>query len=431
MFWDESNNKQDILIPFSSLFSFLHKSIFIMKYLSTILIYVLLIGCKGNAEFVEKGKADIHLKLKNPGSILTLGKDGLDCGNYIIPVSDGGYMVAGYVSTDEEQSYKGLLVRLDTKADTLWSKQYGGDGDNRIWSVAETPNGDFMLTGFSNNFSESNDQNVWLFRVDKNGKLLWEKDFGGSEDDLAWDIKRTRDNNYVISAQTASKGLGNFDAWILKVNNNGELLWDKTYGTEGRERIFSITEGKEGIIYATGIHTPGPAEGPIDVYTLAVNSEDGTLIWEDIMDKGGDDTGHGVIFDKRGGVWVTGYTTSVGEGEQDGFLARYVDGSLSNFFTYGGARKDRIMNVVHGEKDELWLVGYSNSYNKEGDNFDIWVSKTNISGEQLANFNFEGNGNDRGVHLMADSKNIIVTGTYVTTAMENDSDFIVLKLEES
>ncbi len=353
-----------------------------------------------------------------------LGDEGLDVGNYVIPVSTGGYLSVGYFAGKEPNSYTGAAVRLDAARDTIWTRSYRAEGDNRAWSVAECPNGDFIIAGFTNSFKDTNDDDVWVFRIDSEGNLLWEKNFGGIQSDLAWDIQLLQDGNYVVAAQTGSKGAGNLDAWLLKIDGQGNVLWDSTYGSQGRERIFSITQGVNGSVYATGIFKKEEREDPIDVYTICVNPVNGELIWEDYFDKGLDDTGHGVIFDKRGGVWVAGYTTSVGKGSQDGFLLRYLNGEVQEFYTYGGGGMDRFMTVVHGTENDLWLIGYSESY---GSDFDVWITRTNADGDELSTKTLPAAGLDRGVHMLVDSSGLLVVGTYNDESQ--DPDYLIWKAE--
>jgi hypothetical protein len=396
-----------------------------MKIIVPILLLSIMFSCQRAVSFENK-----KIKDSQPDTLI-IDNPGQDVANYIIPVSSGGYLVAGYLAGQEPNHFQGALIRLDTNNDTIWIKKYGEKGDNRAWSVCETSDGEFMVTGFSNRFSNFLTDDVWVFRTDKNGKLLWEKKFGGEGDDLSWDIKNTYDGNFVIAAQTNSKGNGNFDAWILKLNGKGDIIWDEVYGTKGRERVFSIDQGTKGEIYATGIHTPGPARQAIDVYTICVSSKNGALIWEDILDKGGDDTGHGLTSDQKGGVWVSGYTTSTGSGGQDGFLVRYLDGKISSFNTFGKYGNDRVMNVVQTNDDNLWLIGYSDSDNRK-DDYNIWLTKTNRSGEELISLSIGNQAFDRAVHLLAEDRSIIVVGSYTSKAkIFEEPDIIVLRLQDS
>ncbi len=369
----------------------------------------------------ESASAEFHAT-----DSLVLGTPGLDVANYIIPVSSGGYLVAGYVSTDS--GYDGYLVRTDTNLDTLWTRTYGQPGDNRIWSVAEDTNGDFFAVGFSDSEGTNGALDTWVLRVNNEGSLLWEKKIGGDQDELSWEVKRIMNGNFAIASQTASKGAGNFDAWLLVMDGSGELIWEKAYGSEGRERVFSIAQGKNGHLFATGIYTPGPAEGPIDSYTISVSAEDGALIWEDRLDKGADDTGHGLIEDPVEGVWVTGYTTSLGNGGQDGFLAKYINGEVVQFSTFGGPGNDRIMNVtINGNK--LSMVGYSSSHSPNG-SFNFWLQQANFLGDSLTSYVYPGKADDRGVHIFSYDQNLILVGTRTPDNKTNDADFTVVKVKK-
>lgn len=390
-----------------------------MRFFICLAFATLIFSCKNQS----KQSPDFPIEPR----LLQLGSDGLDVANYIIKTKDNGYMVAGYFSNEDQDGYYGGLIKLNSNIDTVWTRRFGQQGDNRAWSVAETPEGDYLVTGFSDEPGGNGKTDVLLYKVDEAGRLLWSKKMGGAEDDLAWEIIATRDGHYVIAAQTQSKGAGNHDAWLIKIDEDGDLIWDKTYGSAGLERIFAITEDHEGRLYATGIYTMGQRDDPIDIYTIAVDSEHGELLWEDRLDKGGNDTGHGITTAQNGEVWVTGYTTSTPAGDQDGFITQYSNGESTDFMTMGTPYDDRVMNIFTDESSNFWLVGYS-SDQSQGEYYNFWLARTDTQGKLTWSHNEGGPNFDRAVHMLMEQHAVIAVGTQATTENPHDPQLTVLRL---
>jgi len=359
-------------------------------------------------------------------SVSLWGEAGLDVGNYVLSTADGGTALAGYMAAGEPGRNFGTLVRLDPAGQTAWVRQYGGQGDDRAWSVAEADDHGFLVAGFLDG-PPGHGVDVWVFRVDSQGTVLWERTFGGAGDDRAWEIIRTRDGLFTIAAETASAGAGQIDAWLIKLNEAGQVVWERTYGSDGIERVFAIAEDSEGRLYATGTCRQQES-GPLDVYTIAVRGSDGELEWTDRLDKGGDDTGHGLTVDRQGTLWVTGYTTSAGAGGQDGFIARYEAGRAASFWTFGGPGDDRIMNLRVGPGGDLFFVGYAKSV-IEGAPFNLWLGQVTAAGSLRQNVLHGSRHDDRGVHLIVRPDGIIAVGSFGSAQRPDDMDFAMFRID--
>jgi len=359
-------------------------------------------------------------------SVSLWGEAGLDVGNYVLATADGGTVMAGYMAAGEPGRNFGSLVRLDPSGETMWVRQYGGAGDDRAWSVAETDDHGFLVAGFRDG-PAGHGVDAWVFRVDSQGAVIWEKTFGGAGDDRAWEIIRTRDGQFAIAAQTASAGAGQIDAWVITLDETGRVVWERTYGTDGIERVFAIAEDPEGWLYATGTCRQ-QENGPLDVYTIAVQGSDGELAWTDRLDKGGDDTGHGLTVDGQGTLWVTGYTTSAGAGGQDGFIARYEAGRETAFWTFGGPGDDRIMNLRAGPGGDLFFVGYARSVIEDA-RFNLWLGQVTAAGSLRQNLLHGSRHDDRGVHLMVRSDGIVAVGSFSSARRPDDMDFAMFRVD--
>jgi len=204
----------------------------------------------------------------------------------VIQTSDGGYLLGGYsssgVSVDKTQPSQGgydyWIVKTDANGIKQWDKVFGGADDDNLRSIKQTPDGGYLLAGYSysgatGDKSQPNQGNTdfWIIRTDPLGNKIWDKDFGAAEFDLCFSINIAPDGNYIAGGTTTSDiggdksqplwgGAGDWDLWILKMDTLGNKLWDKDlggYGYEDELGNISITTDGGLIIGATSYSTIG------------------------------------------------------------------------------------------------------------------------------------------------------------------------------
>ena len=152
--------------------------------------------------------------------------------------SDGGYIIAGH------NWYNAILIKTDANGDTLWTKMFEGISEvysNR--SVHQTSDGGYVLC---RNTLSSDNYDVNLIKTDANGDTLWTKTFGDSGQDYCYSVQQTTDEGYVLCGYTNSYGSGDFDAWIIKTDANGDTLWTKNLGGSGADFGFSMQQTSDG-----------------------------------------------------------------------------------------------------------------------------------------------------------------------------------------
>ncbi|MCB0303875.1 MAG: T9SS type A sorting domain-containing protein [Calditrichaeota bacterium] len=159
--------------------------------------------------------------------------------------------------------------------DTLWTRLYGGDESEEGYAVLETSDNGLFIVASTWSFGMGG-ADAWLIRTDSNGDTLWTKSFGGTENDYLLDITETQQGNFILTGGTRSFGNGSYDAWFIKINNAGDLLWSKTYGTSEYEFCASITETPDGNFVAGGEGNPGGASSD-GFWFLKLNSTGDTL----------------------------------------------------------------------------------------------------------------------------------------------------------
>jgi hypothetical protein len=227
----------------------------------------------------------------------------------------------------------------------------------------------------------------------------------------------------VIAAQTTRSDEGDLDAYLLRVDKNGRLVWSQVVGGEGVDRVFSVAAMANGGFAFTGFST-ATLDAPRDVYVVCVDSL-GKLVWEKRFEGPKDDTGHGIIA-VEDGVLVTGYGSSLGAGGNDVYLLRLAgDGSVVWRREIGGSRDDRAMMSATRAKGGFITIGYSD---RLGD-WDFYLIETNGNGVVISESVLERAGPDRGVMVRSTRDGgYVMTGAIMPMPPPSGSfDFIVMK----
>jgi hypothetical protein len=187
--------------------------------------------------------------------------------------ADGGYILGGYsksgISGDKTQANwdaSGFtndywIVKTDSLGNKQWDKDLGGTNDDRLYSLQQTSDGGFILGGYSEsgisgdktqaNWNASgNSADFWIVKIDSAGNKQWDKDFGGTSDDVLYSIQQTADGGYIfggyswsgISGDKTQAAWGLMDYWIVKTDSLCNKQWDKNFGGTNGDYLFSIKQ---------------------------------------------------------------------------------------------------------------------------------------------------------------------------------------------
>jgi len=234
------------------------------------------------------------------------GYSGVDSGLSIIQTNDGGYFISGVLdvtASGGEGNSKGIQhaggdywgVKLSAAGVIEWSKYYGGFFTDTPYSAVQTDDNGFILVGSSDSVDTDISNNIgdydfWVVKISETGNLEWEKSFGGTEIDEARAIIKTPDGNYVIAGDTrsfntdVSSNNGLADVWIIKITPNGTLLWENTIGGSSFDVARDITITQDGGFLLAGSSRSSNGDitrnnGQNDALVVQVNSQ-GQLEWQ-------------------------------------------------------------------------------------------------------------------------------------------------------
>ncbi|TES93442.1 MAG: T9SS type A sorting domain-containing protein [Candidatus Cloacimonadota bacterium] len=228
-------------------------------------------GCIGfNSPDIYIIKTDINgdtlwTRIYGGGFIDTIDAEG----NEVQQTSDGGYIIVGHKEIYNSGNRDLYLIKIDANGDSLWSKTYGGNGWDEGFSVQQTSDKGYIITGVTSPFVSGGD--VYLVKTDSLGDTVWTRTYGGDSLEVGFSVQLTNDGGYVIVGGTSSFGSNWCNVYLVKTNSSGDTLWTRNYGIHEINYGNSIQQTSEGGYIIVGV--TDSAEVDLDVYLLKIDSE--------------------------------------------------------------------------------------------------------------------------------------------------------------
>ncbi len=314
----------------------------------------------------------------------TIGGISGDWGFSVQQTTDKGYIITGRTVSFGSGNADVWLIKTDSSGDTLWTKTFGGNANDEGYSVRQTSEGGYILTGYTGSYSVGG-VDVFLIRTDDFGNTLWTKTFGGNEGGgVGRSIEETTDNGFIIVGRT-SFGAGGNDVWLIKTNASGDTIWTKTFGGRGSDEGNSIQQTTDGGYIITG-YTTSFGTGLFNIWLIKTDVLGNTL-WIKTYDGSDDTWGQSVQQTTDGGFIIAGTIFQNSIANYDIFLIK-TDATGDTLWTrsYGG-----ILDA-YGESGQQTtdggyiIIGRIEYY----DNKDIWLIKTDAFGDTLWTKSFGG-----------------------------------------
>ncbi|MDK2886881.1 MAG: hypothetical protein PWP54_1459, partial [Thermosipho sp. (in: thermotogales)] len=349
------------------------------------------------------------------------------------------------VRDEKGESIEGPLWQFKTKNSPNWQYTYGGSSNDLGYSILKTVDGGYVVVGYTN----SNDYDIknnfggfdfMLLKLDKNGKLEWERTYGGSGYDLAYSIDHTQDNGYIIAGYTNSndgnilENKGEFDAWIIKLDNLGNIIWQKTFGSSGIDFAKSIKQTKDGGYIVAGWTTSNDGDiefnnGFSDYWILKLDDK-GKIVWQKVLGGSNQDIAESITEVKDGYI-VVGHSNSndgdvkENKGKDDVWIVKLdFNGNILWTKTIGGNDFDYATSVF-ATKDGGFIVSI-NTTSSDGDipknngKNDILLIKFDNDGNVIWKKVFGGSNDDYVYTLKETNNGYVIVGN----TNSNDGDFV-------
>ncbi len=343
-------------------------------------------------------------------------------GSSVQQTSDGGYVVAGY--TTALGYYDVYLIKTNTSGDTLWTRTYGGEDDEEDGSsVQQTSDGGYVIAGLTVSFGAGGGD-VYLIKTDASGDTMWTRTYGGTDYDDGWSVQQTSDGGYIIAGYTVSFGAGGGDVYIIKTNVSGDTLWTRTYGGTGDDEGYSVQHTPDGGYIIAG-YTRSYGAGNEDVYLIKTNASGDTL-WTRTYGGTGEDFGYSVQQTADSGFVIAGSTWSFGAGACDVYLIK-TDASGDTMWTrtYGGTDNERGRSAQQTSDGGYIIAGYTLSFG--AGNEDVYLIKTNASGDTLWTRTYGGTDNERGRSAQQTSDGGYIIAGYTRSYGAGNGDVYLIK----
>lgn len=187
----------------------------------------------------------------------------------VIQTEDNGYLIVGSSDSDDvditnnKGTYDFWVVKISESGTLLWEKSFGGTQIDEAYGITQSNDGNYIIVGDT----RSNDADVsinngaadlWMIKISPSGELIWEHTFGGSNFDVGRSVSKTIDGDFLISGSSrssdgdASNNNGQNDAWVIKINSNGHLQWQKSIGGSQIDFAYDAVELNNGNIIVVG-----------------------------------------------------------------------------------------------------------------------------------------------------------------------------------
>jgi len=355
------------------------------------------------------------------------GSSNFEESKHIVETPDGNYLIGGHTSsdpgddvTDPKLGFSDYwIVKFDPTGNKIWDVKFGAEQQEIISGLTALSDGNFIIYGWSysddqfdktdpswGGYSWAND--YWIVKFDEDGNKLWDKSYGGDNFDQLWDVEETSDGGLILGGMSSSSISGNkttaqiggWDMWVIKTDGSGNKQWDNTFGGLGSDMCFTVAQAADGGYYAGG---------------LSASAASTTKPAPNL-------------------------------GSNDFYLVKMnASGTFVWDNTYGGSLDDQLRDLIIGNDGNLILGGWSASPSgptKTSPNYgnqDQYLVKTTPAGVKIWETSLGGSGEDQGWIVKENLKNIIVitggsdspiSGTK-TTGNQGNKDYWISYVDQS
>jgi hypothetical protein len=238
----------------------------------------------------------------------------------IEPLQGGGFIVAGTRGGPDDEDM--WLIALDNTGQKRWERTHGTPGQDGAVSITQTADGGFAVAGYSQRPGLSSFDN-WVIRLNQHGNVLWQRHFARGNFSAGTAISAAPEGGLFVTGISQQRTPRDSQSWVIRLSRDGETVWKQLSAHSGSNEAWGATPTPDGgLIVVSAARYGGLGESDARLVRFA---SDGTIVWSRIFGAQTWTRPTAVITTRDGGILVTGYTTGRGAGYQDVWLVR-LDG---------------------------------------------------------------------------------------------------------
>ena len=398
----------------------------------------------GNKSEANKGDLDYWIwKMDEKGTPewqKSFGGTGVDVLFSVKNTNDGGFILAGTSSSnkseDKKDDSKGQedfwIIKLDAKGKELWQRTIGGTSQEKLLSIAQTKDGGYILGGSSSSnktvanskgkldeFGKSENAkgnlDYWIVKLDSQGKKEWDKTLGGKYYDELKSIEQTQDEGFIlggysnspISGDKTEANIGQGDYWVIKLNQDGLIQWQRTLGGDKDDNLFALTQTKDNGFIVGGSSNSSATDAKSET---SKNGSDfwilkldviGNVQWQETYDYGKYDMLSSIVENIDGTFLIGGYAQSESK-----------------------SKSTNTKGLKTTKKDEEGINDYI-ALKIKANGEEIWTQTTGSNGDEVLKKLFEMRD---GGYLLAGTSNGSISRD--KNSMKGGNDFWIVKLKD-
>lgn len=269
---------------------------------------------------------------------------------------DGSLVVAGKSRAYDlvpDTIFDGYIMKLTATGELVWQNRYGGLNSEIFNSIQELSDGSLIASGRT--IASGEEQDAWVIHLTNSGDVLWQKSFGTRFKDEILASHATIDNGIIVVGYTNNEGTSFSSGWIMKLDNAGQVQWQKSFSGNGNIIFFSVDETSDSGFIVSG-YGPSPDTGRLGALLIRLRS-DGSVEWQKVYSAGSLELAMAVQEVYEGGYVIAGDTSSSGNGQRDYWMAKVDENGNMEWQRTYGEEKDDIVRTLQVVEDGYVFAG--------------------------------------------------------------------------
>jgi len=339
--------------------------------------------------------------------------------------SDGGYILVGETKSFGSGSFSDIyIVKTDESGDSMWTRVYGGDEGDFGYSIQQTFDGGYIISGNTASFGAFSD--IYLLKTDANGDSMWAKMYDKADFNDGWAVIQTADSGYIVVGFAFWWSTMQSDVYIIKTDDQGDTLWNKTFGGSDRDRVYAVHQTLDGGYIITGA-TESFSAIWADVYLIKTDGS-GNEEWSKLIGGSYNDMAFSVYQTNDNSYVIAGWTSSYGPPGRNAYIINTDSvGDIQWSRVYGGDEDERLYSIDRISNGGYIFAGLTET--SGAGSSDVYLIRTDSIGDTIWTGSYGGTGEDIGRAVCETNDGYFAVAGYTNSFGAGGTDFWLLKTE--